>query len=290
MRALVLSGGGSKGAFQVGVLKRWMGEQGRDYDIICGVSVGALNAAGLAMTPKGMPAAASAMLEKFWLDHVTGTSSIYRRWCPFGRLHALWEKSVYDSTPLIELVRSTIDMSLVKASNRLIRVGAVCLDDGEYRYGAQDDPDFVNWVLASSSYPVFLKPIEIGGKLWSDGGIKQVTPIGEAIRLGAEEIDVVMCDNPFLVSSWNSRSKQAIPDQLIRTLDLMNTQIVRNDIETTGLKNQLADIEPRYRHVKVRFVMPEQRLNENALEFDPAMVRKLIDLGYDCADRYVVYD
>ena len=54
-RALVLSGGGVKGAFQVGALMHSMGDLGRDYDIVCGVSVGALNAAGLCNVKRGMP-------------------------------------------------------------------------------------------------------------------------------------------------------------------------------------------------------------------------------------------
>ena len=290
MRALVLSGGGSKGAYQLGVLKKWMGVEGRDYDVICGVSVGALNAAGLAMTPMGHPAEAIAWLENFWLENVKGTSSIYKRWFPFGRLHSLWLKSVYDSTPLIELVNKAVDMQKIAVSGKQIRVGAVCLDDGEYHYGTEDDPDFAKWVLASSSFPVFLKPIEIGGKLWSDGGIKRVTPLGEAIRMGADEIDVIMCDNPYLPMPWNSSSKRALPDQVLRTLQLMNSQIVKNDIEITGLKNELSELEPRYRRVKVRLVMPKFELNGDSLEFKPDEIVRLIEQGYQDADDVIVYD
>jgi len=43
-RALVLSGGGSRGAFEVGVLQRLMREQQLDYDLLCGTSVGAITA------------------------------------------------------------------------------------------------------------------------------------------------------------------------------------------------------------------------------------------------------
>ena len=52
-RALVLSGGGSKGAFEVGVLQRLMGDERADYDLLCGTSVGAINAAYIAQTPLG---------------------------------------------------------------------------------------------------------------------------------------------------------------------------------------------------------------------------------------------
>lgn len=288
MRALVLSGGGVKGAFQVGVLKRWMGDHKLDYDIICGVSVGALNTAGLAMVPKGNPAEAVAWLEEFWLTRVN-TSSIYKRWFPFGRLHSLWLKSVYDSSPLINLVNENLHLDKLTTSGRILSVGAVCLDTGEHRFVRENDPEFQKWVLASASFPVFLKPIEIDGKLWSDGGIKNVTPLGEAIRLGASQIDVIMCTNIAERTMWDSRKKNAIPDQVIRTIDLMSDQIVNNDIELCGLKNELAVIDSRFRRVKVRVVMPDNILTKDPLNFDTGRIKEMIDIGYNAADNFVIY-
>jgi NTE family protein len=289
MRALVLSGGGSKGAFQVGVLRRWMRDQGRDYDIICGVSVGALNTAGLGMTKKGNPVNAQVWLEDFWKTKVT-TSSIYKRWFPFGRLHSLWRQSVYNSAPLIKLVNDNVDLDRVSSSGRILSVGAVCLDTGEHTFARECDPDFIKWVLASASFPVFLQPIEIGGKLWSDGGIKNVTPLGEAIRLGATEIDVVMCSNMHEMTSWDSDDKVAIPDQAVRTVGLMSDQIVKNDIEICGLKNDLAEINHSFRKVRVRVVMPDQPLTKDSLNFDPDSIHMMMEIGYSMADKFVVYD
>jgi len=102
-RALVLSGGGSKGAFEAGVLQRLMGEEQRDYDLLCGTSVGAINAAYLAQTPLGQPREAAAKLRALW-DTVT-TEKIHRRWFPFGNVAALWKTSVYDSEPLHSWIR-----------------------------------------------------------------------------------------------------------------------------------------------------------------------------------------
>src|SRR5207245_6901878 len=85
-RALVLSGGGSKGAFEVGVLQRLMGDERADYDLLCGTSVGAINAAYIAQTPLGQPREAIGKLRAQW-DAVT-TDKVRRRGCPFGRLEA----------------------------------------------------------------------------------------------------------------------------------------------------------------------------------------------------------
>ena len=286
MKALVLSGGGSKGAYQVGVLKKWMGEQDRDYDIMCGVSVGALNLAGLAMVPKGHPKIAIKWLEKFWLEKVE-TQAIYKRWFPFGRLHALWLKSIYNSSPLIELVNEHLKVDQIVKNGRKLAVGAVCLDTGEYVYGLESDPNFVKWVLASSSFPVFLNPIEINGKFWSDGGIKHVTPLGQAVRMGATEIDVIMCSNLDEKTLFNPDDSAAIPDIALRTVDIMSDQIIKSDIAITGLKNELAVMNPAFRHIKVRVVMPKRNLIDNPLDFNKKDVKRMISQGYHDADLVV---
>lgn len=289
MKALVLAGGGSKGAFQVGVLKRWMAEEGKDYDIMCGVSVGALNVAGLSQTPKGDPKSAQEWLENFWLTKITGTKSVYKRWFPFGRLHSLWLKSIYDSSPLMKLVKDNMDMSKVSMNGRKLAVGAVCLDTGEHAFGTEQDSNFADWVLGSSSFPVFLTPIEINGKLWSDGGIVNITPLGQAIRMGADEVDVILCSDPWAQDPWTATRKVAVPDIVIRTLELMNDQIAKNDLEEVGLKNDLASINPKYRKVTVRVVMPSTPLPTDALTFDPATIREMMKQGYDDATKVMLY-
>src|SRR3954466_15169196 len=90
-RALVLSGGGSKGAFEVGVVQRLMGEQQLEYELLCGTSVGAINAAYLAQTPLGQPSDAAARLRALW-DTVT-PDKVYRSWFPFGKGSAFFKPS-----------------------------------------------------------------------------------------------------------------------------------------------------------------------------------------------------
>src|SRR5271167_1794346 len=108
MRALVLSGGGSKGAYQAGALKYILGELAVAYDVFCGVSVGAINCAFLSMFPAGEEELSGRKIHELWgtLDN----SKIYRRWRPFGRLHAIWNKSFFDSSPLHHLLHKHIDL------------------------------------------------------------------------------------------------------------------------------------------------------------------------------------
>lgn len=290
MKALVLSGGASKGAYQLGVLRKWMGEDNKDYEIMTGVSVGALNVSGLAKTPFGSPKESIDWMVNFWLEHVE-TKNVYKRWFPFGRLHALWEKSVYNSAPLVELVKSTFDQEKIINSGRKLAVGAVCLDTGEHRFVRETDPNFVEWVLASASFPVFLGPVSIEGKLWSDGGIKNVTPLGQAIRMGATDIDVILTSNAWDdIGTWSSTSKRAIPDQALRVVSLMNDQIVKNDLRIAGLKNDLAQLGEPYKNIKIRMVMPTQSLVADSLKFDKDEIRRMLDIGYnDAVSNLVEY-
>lgn len=289
MKALVLSGGGSKGAYQLGVLRKWMGEQGNDYEIMTGVSVGALNVAGLSQVAYGNPKDAIEWVIELWLKHVE-TKTIYRRWYPFGMAHGLFKTSFYDTTPLRELLEKHFDRDKALNCGRQIAVGAVSLETGENRFAMHDDPMFIDWVLASSSYPIFFKPIEIDGQIWSDGGVKNITPLGQAIRMGATEIDVIMCSNPWLRSNWGSKKKRAFPDQVLRVMELMNEKIGQDDIRLTGLKNDLANLGEDYRHVKINIVHPHKNLGINALEFNRNEIKMMIEKGYEDADNVVVYE
>lgn len=288
MRALVLSGGAVKGAYQIGVLKKWMNEEGRDYEIMCGVSVGALNVSMISQIPFGHPKVAFDRMLKIWSG--IDNSTIYKQWTFFGEVAGLWKTSLLDSQPLIDFVHQNLDVNAIKNSGRIVRVGAVCLDTGEHRFGTEKDDNIADWVLASSSFPIFLKPIEIEGKMWSDGGIMSITPLAEAIRLGATEIDVIMCSNPDLGDVWGSHKRRAIPDMVIRLVDLQSDQILRSDLKVIGLKNDLAQINSQYSHVKIRVVRPKVSLVDNSLDFNPDVIKHLIDVGYADADDAIVYE
>lgn len=288
MKALVLSGGGVKGSWQLGALKRWMHDDNVDYDIMTGVSVGALIVSRLAHTPLGSPDVAINDMIDLWNQQVE-TKNVYRRWFPFGRLHSLWSRSVYDSTPLRNLVYRNFDHDKILASGKKVAVGVVSLSDGEHKFVTQETHNFVDWVLASASFPIFLSPIEIDGKLWSDGGIKNITPLSQAIHLGATEIDVMMTSDPWSNNKWKSNKKRAIPDQIIRTLNLMSDQIMQNDIKIAGLKNEFAQRDPKYKIIKIRLLVPSTNLTDDSLVFDKEVIKSLFQQGYDDARNNIVY-
>ena len=280
-RALVLSGGSEKGAYQVGAVKYLIGELKNQYQILCGVSVGALNSSFLGMYPEGKEEESIEALLDVWNN--ISNKNIYKRWFPFGRFHALWKSSFYNSKPLQNFVKSKLDISLLKASGKEVYVGAVSLDTGHYTIFDQTNDNFINAVIASASFPVMLAPIFMNNQLWTDGGIKELTPLTKAISLGATDIDVIMTSPSLPIGKFikNPNSFSIIK----RTIDLMIDEINYNDLYKAQLWNKL--IESGYQTdkkiINFRIIRPNHSLVEDTLNFDKDLIQELIVKGYNDA-------
>lgn len=280
MKALVLSGGGSKGAYQVGALKYILGECGVAYDILCGVSVGAINVAFLSMFHSGQELESIDKLAHLWsqLDN----SKIYQRWWPFGRWHSLWKRSFFNSTPLHKLIRSNIDLQKVRDSGKRVSVGTVSLSSGKYTIFDEHSEHFISAVIASASFPGMLQPVSFDNQLWTDGGVKEISPIKKAVEMGATEIDAIITspqvrDRRFL-------ENPSTVDILKRTIDLSTDKIMANDIEKVEMHNTLAKAGiPGKNHVKLTIIRPGTNLIEDLLDFRPEKLREMTQKGYDDA-------
>ena len=208
------------------------------------------------------------------------TDKVRKRWFPFGNVEAFWKTSVYDSEPLHKWIRAGLNVGAVRASGRRLRIVSVSLGTGETFIANEQTPDLPEWVIASSAFPVMLTPASIGGDLWTDGGLRNVTPLGEAIRAGADDIDVVLSSDPFAKSPFDVQGAHAIPQILLRSIDIMNGEVSRADLRIAGLKNDLSELRPEYRKVKIRLFQPTEPLPFDSLDFDPGNLRKMIEAGY----------
>lgn len=292
MRALVLSGGASKGAYQVGVLKHTMGDLKIQYDAICGISVGAINGGWLSMYPHGQEVECIENLEGIW--RTLKTSSIYTNWInlpwPFSYLNyvaAIWKSSIYNSAPLIKLIHEQFDPEKMRASGKKLKVGAVSLNSGEYKLFDETFENMTDAILASSSFPAAFIPIEIDGQLWTDGGVRQITPLKSAIALGYDSIDVIITSTDNGMSEFHGTSLVKIGPRII---DIMSEEIMLNDLSRALELNELikngAQI-PGKRYIDIRIFRPEESLPGSSLEFDQESISKKIDIGYADAKRYI---
>lgn len=279
MRALVLGGGGQRGAYEVGVLKKVMKDEKRDYEILTGVSVGALNVAYLSQAKQGNAPEAWEALHGMWKG-IRGNGSIFKKWA-WWPMSVAWKPSLYSTQPLRDLVFNNLDMEAIKLSGRKVRVGAVSWASGVYYVATEQDPEFKKWVVASAAYPVVFEHMEILGEEWGDGGIRTVTPLGAAIKAGATEIDVIMTSsgNP---KKWDSRGRGAL-NRLPRLLDLIFEEIMADDLKVAGYKNDLAELKPEYKKVAIRVMQPKvgTKMDEfSSTEFDPSQIEEMIQIGY----------
>jgi NTE family protein len=280
MKALVSGGGGSKGAFGVGSIYHLLYEKEICYSGYFGISVGAITSAFLGQFKDGEEKLAAQSLTNMW--STISTKDIYKSWFPLGSWHALWKNSFFDSRPLQNLIRQNISLDRIRSSGKQVFVGAVSVSAGKYKIFDQTSDHFIDAVLASAAFPGLLSPVEINGELYSDGGIKQISPINVAIENGATELDIIL-------TSPETRNKYFIEDPhaldiIKRALDLSSDKIMSNDIDKLLMFNKLSEANMTDKKlIKTHIIRPQFNLIDNLLDFDPIKIRKMMDIGYEQA-------
>lgn len=282
-RAAVLSGGSVRGSWQVGALRKTMVDDGIDYSIIVGVSVGAINAAVLSQEPFGHPELAWLRLARAWDD--LDDAAVKRRWRMFGKLAGFWKQSLFNAEPLEKSIIGRVDREKIIASGRTVTIGAVDLGSGEYVTVGPENERFVDWLYASASVPCLFQPGKIDGREFIDGGIRNIVPIADAIMLGADEIDVYVA-RPALERNWSSMGKNAI-EVAERALEIAADEIVSRDIETVRLRMITAqDSVGINKEPVIRILRPSAQLlsdGESSLDFSRDTIRRLIEIGHSDA-------
>ena len=221
--AVVLSGGGARAAYQVGVLAA-IAERHPDatIPIITGVSAGAINATFLA-AHRGPLRHAVAALQGQWLrltsDRVyrLPTAGVVRTLLRFGawvlrRQRPPTVRGLLDMRPLAHFLRDVIDFRGIEENVAAGRLKAVALSATSYDSGltvtfVQGREDLALWrraqrvgvrcdltishVLASSAIPIVFPAVKLDGGFFGDGSVRQTAPLAPAIHLGARRIVAV---------------------------------------------------------------------------------------------------
>lgn len=193
-RALVLSGGGAKGAFEAGAIFHFVMHRDCDFRDIAGVSVGALNAAYIAEAPSDENSLRNLQdrtqgLINFWRS-INGPEDILRpRFLGKVRLVLFGLDSLNDFAPLERKIEKEIHPTKIRESKRSLRVGSVSFYDGVYHEfdpnQVLDDGEFRKYLLASTAIPVNARlprmPSPTSGLdseiQYADGGVSHATPL-----------------------------------------------------------------------------------------------------------------
>ncbi|GAA4457524.1 hypothetical protein GCM10023189_28400 [Nibrella saemangeumensis] len=292
MKALVLGGGSLKGAFQAGAVMAVL-EAGYEPDAVYGISVGSLNATFLAYEAAkqyketryvNWPKAGRHLLE-FWIRNITRPQDIAtirsRFRTGFNTLMSRFD-GFLDNAPIRNLITNHVDMEVLRNGPVKIKVGAVDVVGGDIIYADANDPNFMEFVYASSSLPFLMPGVHIGGdtkKLFMDGGLREVAPLRVAIEDSASEIVCVTCQSRRIYNEkFNCRNLLNLMD---RVKDITVNQIVNNDISWA---ERFAERERMHgRDMRLTVVRPTEPLSLNLLRFTSQDIGDLIVKGYQAA-------
>jgi predicted acylesterase/phospholipase RssA len=263
--ALVISGGGCKGAFAIGAIE-WLLEKGESFDILIGTSTGALI----------VPLVASGdfhIVKKIYSN--VRTKDLLRKNCC---LTLPWRASLYNDSGLKNIINTNLTPFIfykLRQSSKGVYVCTVNLNSGSICYWSPKMMcvnEFRRALLASSNEPGFMPPVQIfeGGDYHLDGGIREVVPIQAAIDCGAKRIFAIKLSPPTVTR--NKEKYNRIPSTLFRSLDLMVTEIRNNDIDSVMCDD-----------IDLIIIEPEKELTKNSLKFVPEEMRAMMKIGYDRA-------
>lgn len=287
MKALVISGGGVTGAYHAGAIT-FLSELGLEFDIVCGSSVGALTASYLSQFNKKDFKKASYFLNKFWRQ--LERKDVYKRWFPFGKLHALWNKSLYNSKPLHKLVNKHIDEQKLLDSGVELRIGTTSVNTGEYKTYDQYSEHIMDIITASASFPPFFYPVKVGKEYEYDAGIREYTPIKAAIDAGATEI-YVLCSEPEKMGVVNNPSDMNTIDVFKRMVYTLSNEVIINDFnQVEKVNNNIKlGLEKNKKHIVCHLVRPANFLVQDSLDFSHEEIERLICHGYNDAKKQIKF-
>lgn len=203
--ALVLGGGGAKGAYQIGVWQALKAES-ISYDWITGTSVGALNGALILMDDVAIAC-------NLWLTistdkvlafpEASATSATFTTL--LQQVASLAITAVKDNgvstKPLQDLLRATFDEEKMLKSKKklfLCTTRFPALQEVVHEFNIEKGLDELDWLVASASFYPGMNPMEIAGEWYVDGGYRNNVPIDVAVAQGARECICVDVKGPGL--------------------------------------------------------------------------------------------
>ena len=290
-KALVLTGGGARGAFHIGVWK-YLQEQNWTPDLICGTSVGAINAAAIGA---GMSVE---HLHHIWSSY--DRPMVYR----FKMLRFLASvllrkplKPILDTSPMREMITNHLDLSALRQSPMEIIITAVNLLSGRLHLYNQHDID-IDRLMASSAMPIIFPWQYIDGEPYWDGGTMANTPLFKALQekeLG--EIIVVLLSPVGHVNL-------PFPGTLMQGLELVFEHLLSGSYQVTQPVNNgdRSPLDPSFqdwqtsgdkgdasgRRPNIRVVAPSRMLGfRSLLNFSKRQARQLLLEGYSNARRHL---
>ncbi|WP_411895551.1 patatin family protein [Winogradskyella sp. A2] len=290
MRALVISGGGSKGAFAGGVAQYLMQEEGREYDMFLGTSTGSLLVPHLAVGKIEKLYGIFTNVQQqdiFSISPFVQRKKGNREYVSIDFINSLWQfirlkRTFGESKALKRNIRRNFtedEFNKIKEIRHDVVVTVSNLSMNRVEYKSIKDctyEEFCNWIWISCNYIPFMSLAVVNGHEYADGGLGSVIPIREAILRGATEVDAVV-----LEAETMNRQKVLGKNPFSLMISLFGhllNQVERNDIV-------IGKLAAKNRGVKLNLYYTPTSLTENSLIFSKRLMEKWWQQGFDYAKQ-----
>lgn len=290
MRALVISGGGSKGAFAGGVAQYLMEEEGKTYDLFLGTSTGSLLIPHLANgnIKKVHDMYTNVTQRKiFSINPFIVKKKDGREYVTINYFNMFWQfikkkRTFGESKNLRKHIRRNFTEANFMALQDNVKDVVVTvsnLSKNRVEYKSIHDfsyEEYCDWIWISCNYIPFMSLATKNGYEYADGGLGCVVPIREAIRRGATEVDAIILEaenmeydkvlgkNPFSL--------------MINLFGFLLDQVEYHDI----VEGKLAALN---KHVKLNIYYTPTRLTENSLVFNKKAMTSWWKQGFEYAHQ-----
>jgi predicted patatin/cPLA2 family phospholipase len=290
LKALVISGGGSKGAFAGGVAQYLMEIEKKEYDLFLGTSTGSLLIPQLALNNVGKLYDIYTnvnQLSIFSLNPFVVKKKDNREYVTINYLTTLLQfikrkRTFGESGALRRTIKKNLspkEFQILKESNKKLVVTVSNLSKNRVEYKQIEDfnyDEFCDWIWISCNYIPFMSLVTRNGYEYGDGGLGCVVPIREAIKRGATEIDAIILESESL--NQNKVLGKNPFSLMLSIYGFVLDQIEKRDI-SEGI------LMAKHHNVKLNLFYTPTKLTENSLVFNKKLMSAWWLQGFNYAKK-----
>lgn len=290
MRALVISGGGSKGAFAGGVAQFLIQEKKKNYDLFLGTSTGSLLIPHLAAgnIQKVYDIYTSVTQRKiFSVNPFVVKKKEGREYVTINYFNTIWQfirsrRTFGESKALRRNIRKNFsrqDFNELKGKVKDVVVTVSNLSKNRVEYKSIHEfeyDDFCDWIWISCNYIPFMSLAQKDGFEYADGGLGCVVPIREAIKRGATEVDAIILEAENM--EYNKILGKNPFSLMVNLFGFLLDQVEYHDI----VEGKLAAMNKK---VKLNIYYTPTKLTENSLVFNKKAMTEWWQQGYEYAEK-----
>ncbi len=290
MKALVISGGGSKGAFAGGVAQYLMEVEKREYDLFVGTSTGSLLIPHLALDNIDKLYDLYTNIDQrkiFSLNPFVVRKKENREYVSINFMTTFLQfikkkRTFGESKTLRRTIRRNFlieDFEAIRARHKDVIVTVSNLSKNRVEYKSIKDfsyDEFCDWIWISCNYIPFMSLVKKNGYEYGDGGLGCVLPIREAVKRGATEIDAIILESENM--DHNKVLGKNPFSLMLSIYGFVLDQIEHHDISEGVLA-------AKHRGVKLNLYYTPTKLTENSLVFNKKLMTEWWLQGFNYAEK-----